>query len=103
MDGNHPLAGLDIEIDLKILEVEAGTISDHKGTVSFEAHFEMDGKKEIYAERAQFERSGPKNAWFFSAGNPLSAKPVVRAQPKQSRNDPCACGSGLKYKKCCGN
>lgn len=22
--------------------------------------------------------------------------------PKISRNDPCPCGSGLKYKKCCG-
>ncbi|WP_240182560.1 SEC-C metal-binding domain-containing protein, partial [Vibrio cholerae] len=21
---------------------------------------------------------------------------------KQGRNDPCACGSGKKYKKCCG-
>ena len=23
--------------------------------------------------------------------------------PKVGRNDPCLCGSGLKYKKCCGN
>ncbi|UUZ72254.1 SEC-C domain-containing protein [Polaromonas sp. P1(28)-8] len=23
-------------------------------------------------------------------------------QPKQARNDPCACGSGQKYKHCCG-
>ncbi|MBD3334727.1 MAG: hypothetical protein GF355_04370, partial [Candidatus Eisenbacteria bacterium] len=29
-------------------------------------------------------------------------KTVVRAQPKVGRNDPCPCGSGLKYKKCCG-
>lgn len=25
-----------------------------------------------------------------------------RAQPKVGRNDPCPCGSGLKFKKCCG-
>ena len=28
--------------------------------------------------------------------------PFVRAAPKQGRNDPCACGSGQKFKKCCG-
>ena len=26
----------------------------------------------------------------------------VREAPKVGRNDPCPCGSGLKYKKCCG-
>lgn len=28
--------------------------------------------------------------------------PVRHAQPKPGRNDPCLCGSGKKYKKCCG-
>ena len=27
--------------------------------------------------------------------------PIVRQQPKIGRNDPCPCGSGLKFKKCC--
>jgi hypothetical protein len=33
----------------------------------------------------------------------LDAAPVryVRAAPKVGRNDPCPCGSGKKYKKCC--
>jgi uncharacterized protein len=26
----------------------------------------------------------------------------VASRPKAARNDPCPCGSGLKYKKCCG-
>ncbi len=30
------------------------------------------------------------------------AHPVVRAADKVGRNDPCPCGSGRKYKKCCG-
>lgn len=34
------------------------------------------------------------------AGNP-STKPYVAGQ-KIGRNDPCPCGSGKKYKKCCG-
>ena len=31
-----------------------------------------------------------------------SGKPVVRTEEKVGRNDPCPCGSGKKYKKCCG-
>ncbi|MDD5166207.1 MAG: preprotein translocase subunit SecA, partial [Candidatus Omnitrophica bacterium] len=30
-------------------------------------------------------------------------KPTQSAHPKVGRNDPCPCGSGKKYKKCCGN
>ena len=29
-------------------------------------------------------------------------KPVVNSGPKVGRNDPCPCGSGKKYKQCCG-
>lgn len=29
--------------------------------------------------------------------------PIVREVPKIGRNEPCPCGSGKKYKKCCGN
>lgn len=32
----------------------------------------------------------------------LKIKPYVRTSPKIQRNDSCPCGSGLKYKKCCG-
>ena len=30
------------------------------------------------------------------------AKPIVNDGPKVGRNDPCPCGSGKKYKNCCG-
>jgi hypothetical protein len=29
-------------------------------------------------------------------------QPYTREEPKIGRNDPCPCGSGKKYKKCCG-
>jgi hypothetical protein len=29
------------------------------------------------------------------------ARPVRRSEPRVGRNDPCPCGSGKKYKKCC--
>jgi len=28
--------------------------------------------------------------------------PLMHTQPKIGRNDPCPCGSGRKFKKCCG-
>jgi len=51
----------------------------------------------------QVERK-PKNVQLtegFSDGAPAK-KTVVRKSPKIGRNDPCPCGSGKKYKKCCG-
>lgn len=32
---------------------------------------------------------------------PVAQQPVTRAAPKVGRNDPCPCGSGKKFKKCC--
>ncbi|MBQ5673856.1 MAG: SEC-C domain-containing protein, partial [Lachnospiraceae bacterium] len=31
-----------------------------------------------------------------------SPEPYRRTEAKIGRNDPCPCGSGKKYKKCCG-
>ena len=28
--------------------------------------------------------------------------PITRETPKIGRNDPCICGNGRKFKKCCG-
>ena len=33
---------------------------------------------------------------------PPARAPMVRTTPKVGRNDPCTCGSGRKYKRCCG-
>jgi hypothetical protein len=46
--------------------------------------------------------------WVCPPDRPLDAAPketrvpILRDQPKVGRNDPCPCGSGKKYKKCCG-
>ena len=37
-----------------------------------------------------------------TAGDETAQKQPVHKQKKPGRNDPCPCGSGLKYKKCCG-
>jgi hypothetical protein len=33
---------------------------------------------------------------------PYAQAPARRTEAKVGRNDPCPCGSGKKYKKCCG-
>ena len=41
----------------------------------------------------------------FQEGSSEEMPPVEqykRQEPKVGRNDPCPCGSGKKYKKCCG-
>ncbi len=38
----------------------------------------------------------------FDRAMEAAPKPVRRDEPKVGRNDPCPCGSGKKYKKCCG-
>jgi len=40
--------------------------------------------------------------YILSRGEDVSATPVKRDKEKVGRNDPCPCGSGKKYKKCCG-
>ena len=45
------------------------------------------------------KKSGPDKSAVFSPG---VVSQVQRTAPKIGRNDPCPCGSGKKYKKCCG-
>ena len=45
----------------------------------------------------------PEQEMVFSHGEaPPKQKPVKRSEKKVGRNAPCPCGSGKKYKKCCG-
>ena len=44
-----------------------------------------------------------KNTVASSGKEDAKRKPVVKSkEDKTGPNDPCPCGSGLKYKKCCG-
>ena len=56
------------------------------------------GVKDALNARAQREDLDPI---YGPDGEALIDKPVV-ATAKVGRNDPCPCGSGKKYKKCCG-
>jgi preprotein translocase subunit SecA len=48
------------------------------------------------------EARAPRQQLSYSHGNGSSAQPAQRQQRKVGRNDPCPCGSGKKFKKCCG-
>ena len=49
------------------------------------------------------KKPGPLAGQQLPVGSgPASQKPVQRQGPKVGRNDPCPCGSGKKYKQCCG-
>jgi preprotein translocase subunit SecA len=54
-----------------------------------EASFQRKKKKEL--EQARMAGAGD-----------MQIQQVVRSGDKVGRNDPCPCGSGKKYKKCCG-
>ncbi len=48
-------------------------------------------------------KAPPKQQLSFSGGNgPEKPRPAQRKAKKIGRNAPCPCGSGKKYKKCCG-
>lgn len=85
-------------LGLEIVEVRQGGIDDDTGEVEFIASFREKGLSRSHHECAQFKRD--KGRWFFTDGKLVKPRPVSVA--KIGRNDPCTCGSGLKYKKCCG-
>lgn len=43
-----------------------------------------------------------KNAHLFQGRGIQKVETYRREKPKVGRNEPCPCGSGKKYKKCCG-
>jgi preprotein translocase subunit SecA len=46
--------------------------------------------------------TGPNQGATAAGEEASKTKTVTRDQPKIGRNEPCPCGSGKKYKKCCG-
>ena len=86
-------------VGLKVVAASGGGEGDKEGTVEFIASFEKDGQPGTHHEKSSFVRDG--QAWLYTSGkNPQ--KPVRRDAVKVGRNQPCPCGSGKKYKRCCG-
>jgi preprotein translocase subunit SecA len=62
-------------------------------------HREFGG---LSATSAQVRMSQEDEGGEPPEGAPVAPKTVRHEGPKVGRNDPCPCGSGKKYKKCCG-
>jgi len=113
-------------LGLKIISTEKGGIADNEGTVEFKAEYERNGLKDVHHETAKFKRksaaadnatesgtvaenttetaataSAGTGEWLYDEGD-VVPHTVVRSSPKVGRNEPCPCGSGKKFKHCCG-
>ncbi|GHT77848.1 UPF0225 protein [Spirochaetia bacterium] len=86
-------------LGLKILAVTKGAAADTEGTVEFEAAYTRNGLRDTHHETARFKKIDGR--WLYSDGE-VAPVTIVRSGPKIGRNDPCPCGSGKKYKHCCG-
>jgi preprotein translocase subunit SecA len=58
--------------------------------------------QEKQAEQMEQRRKRQQFVTSNQSGEAKSKQPVKRDARKVGRNDPCTCGSGKKYKKCCG-
>lgn len=66
---------------------------------------ETPAQRDQLAKHIQASLASIYRFWlpFRHAINELQqARTITRAHPKVGRNDPCPCGSGKKFKKCCG-
>ncbi len=86
---------------LEIVATTAGGPGDNEGDVEFIASYREKGLRKQHHELAHFKKE--KGKWYFTDGSAVAQKPIMRTEPKVGRNDPCPCGSGKKFKKCCGS
>ncbi len=80
---------------LQVVKSDNG-LTENEGYVHFKAFLEEQGKELCLEELSRFVKED--GLWFYIDGE----FPQHNQTPKLGRNDPCICGSGKKYKKCCG-
>ena len=86
-------------------------IYDEIATSLFRAATSVDAMQEFFKSLSGMQMPEPTSALQEAAptgapppGTTLpSPKPVQSSGNKVGRNEPCPCGSGRKYKKCCGS
>jgi SEC-C motif-containing protein len=88
-----------IWLGLKVVQIEAGKKEDEQGTILFSATYKEGEKTQEHWEKSFFEKE--KGEWKFLDAQGVHMGTYQRTEPKVGRNDPCTCGSGKKYKKCC--
>lgn len=84
---------------LDILKTKKGTKKDTKGLVEFKAYYTLDNDAYVMKEMSRFIKVTGK--WYYLEGLVNSVSKVDQ-QTSQGKNAPCSCGSGKKFKRCCG-
>lgn len=82
---------------LEIVDSKDGLGSDESGEVEFIASYILNGHPGTLHERSHFERENGQ--WRYLDGKQKKGDPIK--SEKIGRNEPCPCGSGKKYKRCC--
>ncbi len=86
-------------LGLEVRRVIGGRPDDEVGQVEFAARYKQRGKDYVQHELADFRREN--GAWVYVRCE-MNPKTPPRVITKVGRNETCSCGSGKKYKKCCG-
>ncbi len=79
---------------LEIVQCQAGGPGDLRGLVEFVAHYDKGGRQGQVHETSRFQKQA--GVWLYVDGD-------LKTIDKPGRNAPCPCGSGKKYKRCCGS
>ena len=82
-------------LSLTIIDHQNNPQDDNEGWVEFVARYKNNAGVQSLHERSRFLREN--NQWFYIDGH-ISQLPPME---KVSRNSPCPCGSGKKFKHCC--
>jgi SEC-C motif-containing protein len=87
-------------LGLEILSTEKGGAKDDEGVVEFVCRYrDRKGVAHAHHELSTFVKEDGR--WLFREGHTPAQETLRREAPKVGRNDPCPCGSGKKFKKCC--
>jgi SEC-C motif-containing protein len=84
---------------LEITDIKKGEAKDSKGVVAFKAFYSQDGEEHVMNEISRFTKTNGR--WFYLDGV-IKSMGKVDQQTNLGKNAPCACGSGKKFKRCCG-
>jgi SEC-C motif domain protein len=99
MDENKAWAEQTQWQNLTILNTEKGLENDDWGIIEFKADYTANGESGTHHEISEFNKK--KGAWYFTKAKTPESQQIINTEPKIGRNDPCPCGSGKKFKKCC--
>lgn len=84
---------------LEILDKKKGESKDTKGVVEFKAYYQLNNEEYVVNEISRFRKE--QGRWYYLDGAVKSIAKVGQ-QISAGKNAPCPCGSGKKFKRCCG-